>query len=438
MSSNRSTRNSVVYIGVAAVQRGAPFLLLLALAIFVPVESFGQFAVLASIYGLLTSAATFGMESVAFRGFFIHSLDSRNCFYSTLAKLTFVGPLALGALIATALSVSAEKPLNVPVEDIVMTVLGGCLFAAGSTIPLALLRAEERVTRYVGVVLPPAILMAGIKFILCGVFSYGALGWAIGDLIGGLVMLVIALPYQYRFVFSWQTSWSDLRESLRIGLPLLPHVLSGWTLNLSDRLLIAGLLGAAAAGEFAFAAQIAMVITVLSVEINRGVLPVYGRAAQDAGCKRLRHVVEIQRTLAFALGSVVAVAGTTAVAFLAPTDYRESAQWIPVLALASCCYCLYLIPMNYLSVIAGRTTRMALITTSTAAVNVVINILLLPALGIGVAAYSTFISYLALAVLTTAYAGNYAGIAWTGRSKSISALLAAAMLAMVWIATLIT
>lgn len=424
MNRSKPARNSLTYIGAAAVQRGAPFILLLVLAALVPVSEFGQFAVLAAIYGLLTSAATFGMENVAFRGFFTHdSKPSTDRFYSTLVKLTVGGPIGLAALIAATLALTSEEPLNVAVGSVITTVVGGCLYAAGSTVPLAMLRARERVVTYVGVVLPPALVVAGVKFLLCGVFGYGAFGWALGDLIGGITALTIAFPLQYRFLLGRVVSRSDLREALRIGLPLLPHVLSGWTLNLSDRLVIAGLLGTAAAGKFAFAAQVALIVTVLAVEVNRGVLPLYGRVLQDSKVDRLRRVVETQRILTLAIATLVAVGGTAAVATFAPSGYRESAQWIPVLTLASVFYCLYLVPMNYLSVIAGRTARMALITTSAAGVNILINVMLLPILGVGIAAYSTLVSYLLLLALTTSYAGRYGGTAWTRRSKACATVL---------------
>ncbi|ORB30631.1 lipopolysaccharide biosynthesis protein [Mycolicibacterium parafortuitum] len=432
MSRNRPARNSLTYIGVAAIQRGAPFLLLLVLAALVPVAEFGQFAVLASIYGLLASAATFGMESVAFRGFFTYDSEDRTArFYNTLAKFSFAGPLALGVGISAVLISSSDKPLNIPVGSVIATVAGACLFGAGSTVPLALLRARERVVAYVGVVLPPALIMAGVKFCLCGLFGYGAAGWAVGDLIGGLSAMIIALPFQRRFLTGRNTSRADLKEALRIGIPLLPHVLSGWALNLSDRLVIAAILGTAAAGKFAFAAQLAMIVTVLAVEINRGVLPMYGRVLQDSNPERLRRVVEIQRIVSLLLAAGVAVVGTLIVVTLAPMDYRQSAKLIPILTLASCFYCLYLIPMNHLSVIAGRTSRMAFITGFSAAMNITLNIVLLPFAGIAVAAYSTLISYFALFALTTSYSGNYTGTSWTLRSKMCVGALCTVVVAMV-------
>lgn len=424
MALSRPARNSLTYIAAASFQRGAPFFLLLVLATFVPVDAFGQLAVLAAIYGLLTSAATFGMEIVAFRGIFTHGLKSfEDRFYNTLVKFTFVGPLALAALIASILVLCTDRVLTLSVGSVILTVVGGCLYAAGTTVPLARLRAQERMITYVFVVLSPAFVAVSIKFLLCGVLGWGAFGWALGDLIGGTTALAIAFPVQRRFLFGRHISRSDLRGALHIGLPLLPHVLSGWTLSLSDRLVIAGLLGAAAAGKYAFAAQVAMIVTVLAAEINRGVLPMYGQVIQDSRVERLRRVVEAQRIITLLIATAVATGGTVAVAFFAPPDYRRSATWIPVLALALGLYCLYFVPMNYLSIIAGRTTRMALITSTAAGVNILINMTLLPIWGVGVAAYSTLISYLLLLVLTTSYAGRYEGTLWTKRSKAGAVVL---------------
>jgi O-antigen/teichoic acid export membrane protein len=419
MSGRKTARNSLTFIGAATLQRGAPFFLLLGLAGVVPVSEFGQFAVLVAVYSLFASSGAFGMELVAFRGVFSHEskvLEVR--FYNTLAKFSFVAPITLAALTVTVLTLTTTTFLTLTVGTVGMSIFGGCLFSAGTLVPLARLRAQERLIPYVVVVVSQTVVVVGTKFMLCGVLGYGAFGWALGDLVGGMTALIVAFPVQRRFLFGRLVSRSDLRGALRIGLPLLPHVLSGWTLSLSDRLVITGLLGTAAAGRYAFAAQVAMIVTVIAVEINRGVLPIYGRVLQDSGTELLRRTVEVQRVATLLLATIVAVGGTAAVLFLAPSDYRGSAKWIPVLALASGIYCLYYVPMNYLTVIAGRTSRTALFTASAAAVNILINVTLLPVVGVGAAAYSTLISYLLLLALVTSYAGPYDGKTWTGRSRA--------------------
>ena len=81
---------------------------------------------------------------------------------------------------------------------------------------------------------------------------------------------------------------------------MIPHLLSGWGLNLSDRLVIAAYLGLAVAGVYSFGYQIASIGMVLTTEINRALLPRYGRAITNKSERgALLRVITLQRLSTF-------------------------------------------------------------------------------------------------------------------------------------------
>jgi O-antigen/teichoic acid export membrane protein len=100
----------------------------------------------------------------------------------------------------------------------------------------------------------------------------------------------------------------------------------------------------------------------------------------------------------------VASTASDLIELLTPPSYHAAGELVPFIALGIAAMGFYFIPMNLLSMTAGRTGTIPLITVTAATVNVGLNLILVPRMGILAAAIDTAIGYGLLALLTTAYA----------------------------------
>jgi O-antigen/teichoic acid export membrane protein len=145
---------------------------------------------------------------------------------------------------------------------------------------------------------------------------YAAMQLAMTLLNGGLaVLFVVSLDYDWQGrvaaqaattigagVFAWWTLKSAgyivrrpdpgaTRDALRFGLPLVPHALGGLLLGMSDRLIVASVLGLASAGLYAAGAQVGMVMGLATDAFNRAYSPWLFSRLKDADEARKRELV---------------------------------------------------------------------------------------------------------------------------------------------------
>ncbi len=387
---------------------------MLVLARTLPIATFGQISVLTAIFVLTSAVAGLGMEASAFRGVFTTATQKdRNAYYAALVKITTVGPLLLACAVALIEALMGDAS-GAHGDDIVLVVSGACAFAAATTCPLARFRAESRTLLYVTAAVVPTFVQVVAKFVLCAMLDMGSHGWALGDLIGGISAFAFTLRFQYADLTRRRVSSHLTQKLLLKGVPLVPHVVSSWVLSLSDRLLIAALVGNVAVGKYGLAAQLSSVGIIVATELNRAISPAYGRVIADPDAwPRLARVVSIQRLLMIPLFVGTALAGSGFIYYLAPDEYEESLPWCLTLCAGLMVYAWYYPPMNVLSIIEARTALMPLVTITAGLVNVVINLSMLRQFGPVICAQATVAGYLVLFALTTWYAGRHPALAWT-------------------------
>jgi O-antigen/teichoic acid export membrane protein len=91
---------------------------------------------------------------------------------------------------------------------------------------------------------------------------------------------------------------------------------------------------------------------------------------------------------------------------LLPPTYHEAAAFIPWLALAAALLGLYFIPMNLITILAGRTRWVWVATATAALVNVILNLATIPRFGGVAASVKSALSYAVLLALLLVQAGR--------------------------------
>ncbi len=195
-----------------------------------------------------------------------------------------------------------------------------------------------------------------------------------------------------------------LRRMVRFGLPTMPAELSLYSLNFIDRILIVRLAGLAEAGLYALAIKFAQGMNVLARGFQLAFPPLAYSIADDDEARRAYSLIVTW----FAAVCAFCVAGLWLLSrwivdLLAAPEYFEAHEAIGLLATGIALYSLYLV----LVVVLGRTGRTEFNLPATLAgtvVNVVLNIVLIPPLGIvgaGIALVASYAVVLALMYVLT-------------------------------------
>ncbi len=263
---------------------------------------------------------------------------------------------------------------------------------------LTLLRVDERARAYFTLTLLNVLATIPVTVFFVVVRDDGAAGILIGTFGTGAAFLAWQLwRERRRLALRFQTPL--LRRMLRFGLPTMPAELSLYSLNFIDRILIVRLAGLAEAGLYALAIKFAQAINVLARGFQLAWPPLAYSIADDDEARRAYSLVFTW----FAAVCAFAVAGLWLLArwivdLLAAADYFAAYEAVGLVATGIALYSLYLV----LVVILGRTGRTEFnlpATIAGTAVNIVLNLILIPSHGIVGAGIALVASYGVILVL---------------------------------------
>ncbi len=276
-------------------------------------------------------------------------------------------------------------------------------------VTLDLLRSQMQPTRY-GVLswTKAAIaLAAGVPLVMGGLGSSGPL---VGLLLGALVAGVLLGWREWRGI-SPQRNWQILGRLFAYGAPLAAASILGFVVSSSDRFMIAALISEGAVGAYAATYDLAQQsLGFLLMVSSLATYPVVVRALENHGLEAAKTRLNQNATLLLGLG----VPGALGLAVLAPNiasvflgaGFREhGAAIVPWVAAAAVLGGLKTYHFDLAFHLGGNTQKLVWISALTAMINVVLNLMWIPTLGILGAAYAT-VAAVAVGVLASAWLGR--------------------------------
>jgi O-antigen/teichoic acid export membrane protein len=307
-----------------------------------------------------------------------------------------------GALIAIAFA----GPLSDLVLDRRDTELGliaiaGLWLFTNYELLMALFRLDERARAYFMTSLVNVLLTVVLTVWLVVVEDQGARGLLLGNF-GGTALTLIPLAYVHRARFALLPSRRLLRPMLRFGVPTMPAELSLYALNFIDRIMLVRFVGLAEAGLYSLAVKFSQVVTVLVRAFSLAWPPLAYSIREDDDARRTYAlIVTYFALLAATLVLALSLEARWVVRALAAPEFFDSYKAVPLVSTGVTLYALFLV----LVVVAGRVGRTELnfpVTAAAAAINVGLNLLLVPPHGLVGAGIALVGSYAAM--LTLMYA----------------------------------
>jgi O-antigen/teichoic acid export membrane protein len=388
----RLGRHSAVYGLGGIVSRVLAVFLLPLYTRFLDTEDLGAVGLIVALSAVLVTILRAGISSAFFR-FYFDSKDPaqrrlvvRTSFWFTMASAT--AGLAAGLILAEPIA----DLLGVDDANLVRAGFVGIWAQMNYEQLTSLFRAEERSTAFVLASLANIAVTVGATVLLVVVWEQGALGVIAGNFTGTLVVY-LALLAVHREQLGLQFSRPLLREMNRFGLPLVPAALALIAVNFSDRFFLVHLASLEDVGLYEIGVRIASAM-VLLLTAFRMAWPAFAYSIEDDA--------EAKRTYAFVLTYLVAIASWLALALglLAPwlvrlltqPEFYEGEKVVAPLAFGGMAYAAYIV----MAIGVGRAKRTQFnwaITGFAAVVNVVLNLILIPAYGIMGAAVATVVAY---------------------------------------------
>lgn len=285
---------------------------------------------------------------------------------------------------------------------------------------LTLLRTKEQPYRYAAWEVSHAVLNLLISLILVIYFGGGWEGRAVGIMAPLLIYGVIGLYAFSQHGILWADwSWSDIKETLRVSVPLIPHALAAVVIIFSDRLFIQELLGDDAVGVYSVGYQIGMVVMLFTDAFLKAWQPwFYKKLASDANENKyliVRYTRLYLVTLIFG-ATIYSSMAEKIFPYIVGEQYLSAASVIFPVALSYIAFGAFQIFFPYL-VYTKKTNILVVISPFSALLNIGLNILLIPRFGMVGAAYATIAAYFLSALLVFSFSNKFYPMPWFSRYR---------------------
>ncbi len=395
-------------------------------------DGYGIFTQLLAITILLAPFISLRLETAGVRLLSVEEDLTRFAqrFYTALVSIAFMG-LIVSVLMTRFASVAALVVFGDSIYADLMTV--GSLLLVTSSIYNYLLnyfRIVHRMKTFSVVQLVESLL--GTTLMLLAVYwGGGVMGamWALsGVKLFSIAGLLLAIGSQIGwFGFDWQ----GLKEMLDYSMPLIPNGLMFWTVNYADRICITQFLGVAAIGAYSASYSFGTLINMLIMPVGFVLFPMLSRLWDKGNVDEVRrYLVYVTRYYLFLSLPVcvgIAFISQPLLRILANSEFVTNSMLVFWIALGLVFHGLFQINV-YAFHLIRQTHYITFILAASAVLNIALNLLLLPIIGLNGAALATAVTFLLMAVTALIY-GQRAigyGINWLGIGKSILATAAMA------------
>lgn len=250
-------------------------------------------------------------------------------------------------------------------------------------------------------------LLLVFLFLWAGLGLPGVIGATLAiHLIMSIVSLVLVIS-RIGFVIP---NFSQLREILMYGIPLTPNPMLDWFRSSSDRYIIGIFLGVSAVGIYSVAYSLGSIIITLVGPIQFILFPslskIYDEQRHDEVTSYLEYSIKYFLLIAIPSAFGLSILALPLLTIMTTPDYLAGAVLVPFIAFGGVLFGVYQISINVTQLV--KKTKFNLYLYFIAAFcNIILNIILVPVLGILGSAVASFISMIVLVSLSLALSWRY-------------------------------
>jgi O-antigen/teichoic acid export membrane protein len=388
--------NFFIYGMAGVLGKAIPFVMLpiITRLIAAPVV-FGKLELYRLMVSFGTPLVVLGMYDSMFRFFFEnYSISYRKAICSSaLLIVSIAGCIVL--LTGVAISSLLTKLVFGELESrsLVYVALLVIFVSATQSIVSAPTRMQNQRKVYLimNIILPAASYVISIPVIILG---YPLFGLVVGSALSALISLVIFWHLNGEWFSMKHVYFEKIKELLKFGIPLAPTFFIYWIFNACDRLMIVHMIGQDAVGMYGIGSRLASISSIIYMAFSGGWQYFAFSTMNDNDHTRLMSNVF----------EVLGVLSVTSLFLLLPfvdwlfelfvgEVYRKASVVFPFLFLSPLLLMLYQILGNQVLVVK-KSYLSTVILSIGALMNVVLNWVLIPTMGIKGAAIATLLGYI--------------------------------------------
>lgn len=401
-------KNSSVYLLASVLNASIPFLLLPILTRYLEPSEYGEIAVFQVWVSLIGAVCGLSVHGAANRKYFDYDNPDKS-----------IGDFIGACVTLLILSTAFLSIFIYPFHNILTELLGIKEIWLWLGIPVAFSnfliqlrlgqwQVRKRAAWYGVFQISRSFFDMLLSLLLVVVLTLGVTGRLSGITSTACIfsiISVISLRYSNILKLGWRPDL--MREALKFGVPLIPHILGAFLLLTADRAIISSELGLREAGVYMVAAQLSMAMSILLEAVNKAFSPwLFEKLKRNEDVEK-RKIVKFSYAYSFFLlflASLALIVGGDVLRFIAGEKYSAAGEIVGWLFLAQAFRGMYFLFTNYIFFVK-RTGVIAKITIVFGLLHIGILYVFINHFGVIGAAYALCISMF-LQMLGTWYTAN--------------------------------
>lgn len=406
-------RGFAIYLGSSIINKAIPFLLLPVLTHYLSTEEYGVLAIYQVIISFGMPIVGMNMQNNITRNFFNQSKEFvARMVFNLLMVLTVSSSLFL--LLITGYLLFGGTQFSIPQRWLYVLPLLAFMNMVNN-FNLTILRNRKRAAEYGGFEISRTIIDLSLTILLIVIYAFGWEGRATGILVASLIIGLISV---FRI---WQSGYlifefdiAQIREILKISLPLIPHAIGGVIITLGDRIFIDQMVSTSAVGIYTVGYQFGMIMTLVVMAFNKTWSPwMYELLAEE---KDENKTTIVKATYLMSGGFIALALIVTGVShyllpFMTAEEYHSGFVYVIWIAMGYAFNGMYTLVFPY-GVHLGNTSFLGITTFIAAIINLIANYFLISINGALGAAQATLLSYVVMFICVWWYSNKLYPMPW--------------------------
>ena len=406
-------KSSVIYLSSSILNKAIPFLLLPILTEYLSPDEYGVLSIFQLLISFSTAFVGMNMSANISKNFFKYNKQQTSLMIGNILMILSLTTL-IYFVITLGVSFYYQEIFSVPSNWVVIIPILSFMFMI-NTINLTILRNQEKAILFGIYEIANTAVNMGVTILLLLMYHYGWYSQAVGITIAYTLFFIISLLHMRKNSFIiLRYDRKEARKVMKLSIPLIPHVVGGIIISLSDRFFIERMVSLEMVGIYSVGYMFGMVVMLFTDAFIKSWSPWFYKMLPDADNTKKIKIVKysylyILATFIIAFG--ISIFAKFIIPYVVDVRYAGAEIYVFWIAIGYAVHGVYKIFFPYL-VHISKTSFLGVSTVIAAVLNLIFNYFLIKECGAIGAAYATVLSFIISASLVFWYQNKHFKMPW--------------------------
>ncbi|MEK6152837.1 oligosaccharide flippase family protein [Flavobacteriaceae bacterium 3-367] len=409
----RLIKDSIIYLSSSIINKSIPFFLLPILTNYLSPKEYGLLSIFLIVVTFYSAFIGMNININVSKNFFKCSKKELSIIIGNILFILFFS-FILFFIVTLIGSIYIDTVFSIPKKWILIIPLISYMFMV-NTLNLTILRNEEKALTFGIFEIVNTATTMSITILLLVCYKFGWQSQVIGILVSYFIFYIVSYIHMYRRGYiTFKINSKTAKDILKTSLPLIPHVLGGIVITVSDRLFIEHMINLEVVGIYSVGYTFGLVVILFTDAFIKAWSPWFYKNLVNPTDKKKRQIVKYTYAYIaaiFLLSILISLAAEFLLPYVVDERYVGAKIYIFWIALGYAIHGIYKIFYPYL-VHINKTAFLGFSSVFAAVLNLIFNYVLIDSFGAIGAAYATILAFIASSLLVFSYQNRNYPMPW--------------------------